>query len=58
MSSIPIVLPPPLVPRVENSMEFWVKPSFPYLKQNVDGALNLHNGLRGLGVVFGNERGE
>lgn len=39
-------------------MEFWVKPSFPFLKLNVVGAVNLHIGLRGLGVVFRNKRGE
>ncbi|KAK9937096.1 hypothetical protein M0R45_013912 [Rubus argutus] len=39
-------------------LERWALPQFPFLKLNVDGAVNLHNGTRGLGAVLRNERGE
>lgn len=39
-------------------LERWALPQFPFLKLNVDGAVNLYNGTRGLGAVLRNERGD
>ncbi|XP_062028900.1 uncharacterized protein LOC133744887 [Rosa rugosa] len=36
----------------------WTRPPFPFLKLNVDGALNFELGLRGLGAVLRNENGD
>ncbi|PRQ16242.1 putative ribonuclease H-like domain, reverse transcriptase zinc-binding domain-containing protein [Rosa chinensis] len=36
----------------------WTRPSFPFLKLNVDGAVNVVLGLRGLGAVLRNENGD
>ncbi|PRQ40144.1 putative ribonuclease H-like domain, reverse transcriptase zinc-binding domain-containing protein [Rosa chinensis] len=53
-------IPPPLGSSTSTaaSIEHWVKPLFPYLKLNVDGAVDLKAGLSGLGAMLRNDRGE
>ncbi|XP_062005750.1 uncharacterized protein LOC133722914 [Rosa rugosa] len=54
------ILPSPLGSSVSTAatIEHWVKPLFPYLKLNVDGAVDLKADLRNLGAVLRNDRGE
>lgn len=37
---------------------YWEKPIFPFIKVNVDGAVCLHTGVRGFGVVLQNDNGD
>ena len=40
------------------NLDHWTPPSFPFLKLNVDGAVDLSTGLCGLGAVLCNDKGE